>query len=219
MNQAFPPGHRFHELGDLLASYANVDFTFSDTAEAPGPALSAYLRIAARDPARAATAIRQIDDLLSVGLFSEEIAEEVEHLPHIRPPMGTSVEDCLRVVREHLHRFLQDPSRVPRMNPQSAWEWNERFPFLGQLLGTYFHRDFSYIYASREEALDEYVGEADPEDRVHVAQEIGELLEMVSSEQELRTATAALGLDLLPPRGMTLQGWFESVRRKIAAPR
>ncbi|MFB6549207.1 contact-dependent growth inhibition system immunity protein [Streptomyces sp. NPDC056405] len=61
---------------------------------------------------------------------------------------------------------------------------------LSQLLGAYFHRDFSDIYASREEALDEYVSEAEPQDRVQAAQEIGELLGMVSSDQELRAATA-----------------------------
>ncbi|MFG3248313.1 contact-dependent growth inhibition system immunity protein [Streptomyces sp. NPDC048187] len=219
MSQALPPGQRFHELGDLLSAYAYEDFTFSDTPEAPGPALSAYLRIAARDPARAVTAIRQIDDLLSAGLFSEEIADEVEHLPHIRPPMGASVEDCLRMVRDHLDRFLRDPSRVPPANPKSSWEWNERFPSLSQLLGAYFHQDFSYIYASREEALDEYVGEADSDDRAQAAREIGELLETVSSEQELRTATTALGLDLLPPRGMSLKEWLETVRHRIAASR
>ncbi|MEU5752593.1 contact-dependent growth inhibition system immunity protein [Streptomyces sp. NPDC047829] len=216
MSHPFPPGQRFHELSDLLGSYANVDFTFSDTADAPGPALSAYLRTAARDPARATTAIRQIDDLLSIGLFSEEIADEVECLPHIRPPMGTSVEDCLRVVRDHLHRFLRDPSRIPQVNPQSSWEWNERFPSLGQLLGAYFHRDFSDIYASREEALGEYVSETPPEDRAQAAQEIGELLAMVSSDQELITAGTALGLDVLPPRGTTLRTWLESVSRRIS---
>lgn len=82
MRRPLPPGRRFHEPSDLLEAYANADFTFSDTAEATVPALSAYLRIAARDPARAATAIRQIDDLLSAGLYSEGIADEVEHLPH-----------------------------------------------------------------------------------------------------------------------------------------
>ncbi|MFI7872530.1 contact-dependent growth inhibition system immunity protein [Streptomyces salinarius] len=194
-----------------------MDFTFSDTAEVPGPALSAYLRIAARDPARAATAIRQIDDLLSVGLFSDEIADEVEYLPHIRPPRGTTVEDCLRVVRGHLHRLLHDPSRVPQAPPQTSWEWNERFPSLAQLLGAYFHQDFSYLYASREEALDEYVGETDSEDRARAAQETGELLEMVSSDRELRAATSALGLDLLPPRGMSLRKWLEAIRRRITA--
>ncbi|MET8446360.1 contact-dependent growth inhibition system immunity protein [Streptomyces sp. NPDC005209] len=217
MSQALPPGRRFFELSNLLEAYAYTGFTFSDTPETPGPGLDSYLRIAARDPARAATAVQQIDDLLSAGLFSEEIAGDVENLPHIRPPMGTSVEDCLRIVRDHLHRLLQDPSRVPRANPQNAWEWNERFPEVSQLLGAYFHRDFSYIYESRDEALDEYVNQSEPEDRARAAGELGELLAMVSSDQELGDAATALGLDLVPPQGMSLRQWLESVRQRIAA--
>ncbi|MFI6440002.1 contact-dependent growth inhibition system immunity protein [Streptomyces sp. NPDC050759] len=218
MNQAPPPEPRFYELGELLEAYANTGFMFSDTAETPGPALASYLRIAARDPARAATAVRQIEELISIGLFSEEIADDVEDLPHIRPPMGTSVEDCLRVARDHLNRFLQDPSQIPPVNPQNNWEWNERFPALSQLLGAYFHQDFSSFYDSREEALDEYVSEVLPEDRAQAAQEIIELLTMVSSDQELDTAATALGLDLLPPDGMSLRQWLELIRHRIAAP-
>ncbi len=217
MSQEYPPGQRFYELADLLKAYAYTGFTFSDTAETPGPGLASYLRITARDPARAATALHQIEDLLSVGLFSEEIADDVEDLPQIRPPMGTSVEDCLRIVRDHLYRFLQDPSRVPQVNPQNSWEWNERFPALSQFLGAYFHQNFSEFYESRDEALHEYVSEALPEDRAQAVQELGELLTIVSSDEELHTAATALGLDLLPPEGMSLRQWLELVRHRITA--
>ncbi|MFD8305767.1 contact-dependent growth inhibition system immunity protein [Streptomyces sp. NPDC059690] len=217
MSQAPPPEPRFYELSELLEAYANTGYTFSDTAESPGPGLASYLRIAARDPTRAATAIRQIDELLSVGLFSGEIADDVEDLPHIRPPMGTSVEDCLRVARGHLVRLLQNPSQVPVTNPQNNWEWNERFPELSQLLGAYFHQNFAHFYDSRDEALDEYVGEVLPEDRARAAQEIVDLLTMVSSDRELDTATSALGLGLLPPEGMSLRQWLELVRQRITA--
>lgn len=215
MSQALPPGQRFYELADLLKAYAYTGFTFTDTTETPGPGLASYLRIAARDPVRAETAVHQIDELLSAGLFSEELAGDVEDLPHIRPPMGMSVEDCLRIARDHLYRFLQDPSQIPQINPQNAWEWNERFPELSQLLGAYFHRDFSYIYDSRDEALDEYVSQSEPEDRAQAAQEITELLTMVSSDQELHTATTALGLDLLPPDGMSHRQWLELIRQRV----
>lgn len=217
MSHAPRPEPRFYELADLLKAYAYTGFTFTDTTETPGPGLASYLRIAARDPVRAETAVQQIDELLSVGLFSEEIADDVEDLPHIRPPMGTSVEDCLRIARDHLYRLLQDPSRVPQMNPQNAWEWNERFPELSQLLGAYFHRDFSYIYDSRDEALDEYVSQSRPEDRAQAAQEITEILAIVTSDQELDTATTALGLDLLPPQAMTLRQWLGLIRQRITA--
>ncbi|MFJ8538833.1 contact-dependent growth inhibition system immunity protein [Streptomyces sp. NPDC093591] len=217
MSQALPPEPRFYELSDLLKAYAYSGFTFTDTAETPGPGLASYLRIAARDPARAETAVHQIEDLLSVGLFSEEIADDVEDLPHIRPPMGTTVEDCLRIARDHLNRLLEDPSRIPQTNPQNSWEWNERFPQLSQFLGGYLHRNYSEFHARPEDAIDEYVTEVDPEDRTQAAQEITELLTMVSSDQELGTAATALGLDLLPPEGMSLRQWLELIRRRITA--
>ncbi|MCX4881059.1 contact-dependent growth inhibition system immunity protein [Streptomyces sp. NBC_00847] len=217
MSQALPSEERFDELSDLLNAYAYTGFIFSDTTETPGPGLASYLRVAARDPQRAEKAVREIDDLLSVGLFSEEIADEVEDLPHIRPPMGTSVEDCLRIARGHLDRFLQDPSRIPLVNPQNRWEWNQRFPELGQLLGAYFHRDFSHIYETRDEALDEYVSASAFEERGQAVQEIDELLTAVSSDDELHTATTALGLDLLPPQGLSVRQWLEMIRQRVAA--
>ncbi|WP_420076559.1 contact-dependent growth inhibition system immunity protein [Streptomyces sp. JL3001] len=215
MSQALPPGPRFHELSDLLEAYTDTGYTFSDTAETPGPGLASYLRIAARNPARATTAIAQIDDLLSVGLFSGEIAHDVEDLPRIRPPMGTSVEDCLRIAREHLRRLLQDPSQIPQTNPQTVWEWNERLPELSQFLGGYLHQNYSDFHATPDDAIDEYVAESAPEHRAQAAQEITELLTMVSSDQELDTATTALGLDLLPPQGTSLRRWLELIRRRI----
>ncbi|MGY6023156.1 contact-dependent growth inhibition system immunity protein [Streptomyces spinosirectus] len=216
MTQEPPSQGRFYELAELLNAYTYTDLSFSDTPETPGPGLASYLRTAARDPARAETAVQQIEDLLSVGLFSDEIADDVDDLPHINPPLGKSVEDCLRVVRDHLYRFLQDPARVPQMNPQTRWEWDERFPELGQLLGGYFHQNFPDFYGSRDEALDEYIAELPREDREKTAQEIKELLDIAQSEQELDTATSALGLGLLPPDGMTLRQWLEFVRQRIS---
>ncbi|EPD54750.1 contact-dependent growth inhibition system immunity protein [Streptomyces sp. HGB0020] len=216
MSQPPPPEPRYYELGELLEAYAETGFEFTDTVETPGPGLASYLRIAARDPARAETAVRQIDDLLSVGLFSEEIADDVEDLPHIRPPMGVSVEDCLRIAREHLIRFLQDPSQVPSMKPQNHWEWNERFPGLGQLLGAYFHQHFLSFYDSYDDALDDYVSEVLPEDKVQVAQDIDELLAMVPSEQELDSVTSILGLGYRPPQGMTHRQWLQQIRQRLS---
>lgn len=215
MSQALPPGPRFYELSDLLEAYTDTGYTFSDTTETPGPGLASYLRIAARNPARATTAIAQIDDLLSVGPFSEEVADDVEDLPHIRPQMGTSVEDCLRIAREHLHRLLQDPSRIPQTNPQTVWEWNERLPELSQFLGGYLHQNYSDFHSSPDDAVDEYIAESAPEHRAQAAREITDLLTMVSSDPELDTATTALGLDLLPPQGTSLRQWLELIRRRI----
>ncbi|MFR0352830.1 contact-dependent growth inhibition system immunity protein [Streptomyces sediminimaris] len=85
------------------------------------------------------------------------------------------------------------------------------------MLGAYFHRDFSYVYDSYDEALDEYLSAAAPEERAQAIQEIGELLAMVSSDEELHTATTALGLDLLPPDGLSHREWLQQIRRRITA--
>jgi hypothetical protein len=59
------------------------------------------------------------------------------------------------------------------------------------------------------------VSEAIPGDRAQAAQEIAELLTMVSSDQDLDTATTALGLDLLPPEGKSLRQWLELIRQRV----
>ncbi|MGW6788054.1 hypothetical protein [Streptomyces chartreusis] len=112
MSHEFPAEPRFYELSDLLEAYAYTGFTFTDTAGTPGPGLASYLRIAARDPARAATAVQQIDELLSVGLFSEEIADDVESQLDtattalgldLLPPQGTSLRQWLELIRRRIN--------------------------------------------------------------------------------------------------------------------
>ncbi|WP_405787595.1 hypothetical protein [Streptomyces sp. NBC_01367] len=138
-----PSNDRFRELRELLRSYTVTGYVFDDTEDRRGIALSAYLRQAALDPARAAEAAAEIDDLLETGLFSDEIADDVDLLPHIRPPRGGTVEGCLAVVGGHLRRFLAEPDSPSRLPPQTAWEWRERFPELSHLMAAYFHQDWS----------------------------------------------------------------------------
>jgi hypothetical protein len=216
MNSApLPPGQRFYEVSELLESYANSGFVFSDTAEEPGPGLASYLRIVARDPARGAVAVQQLDDLLAVGLFSEEIADEIAWLPEIEPPMGMSVEDCLRIARDHISEVLQAPSRVPQKNPQNSWEWKERFPNLGQLFGAYLNQDCPDFYDSWEEAVDDYRSELIEDEVRRSVNEITELLTIVPSEEQLNLATKAIGLEILPPTGKSLKQWLEIMRARI----
>jgi hypothetical protein len=217
VNESSPPGQRFHEIGELLEAYADTGFAFTDTPEAPGPGLASYLRIVARRPGRGAVAVQQLDDLLSVGLFSEEIAEDIDGMPEIQPPTGMSVEDCLRISRNHIHRALQNPSLVPRMNPQNRWEWNERSPALSQFFGAYLNQRCLDFHASPEEAVDDYRDESDPDDVRQSVGEITELLTVIASDQELERATDALGIEVLPPQDMTLRQWLEAVRTRLGS--
>ncbi|GGR88864.1 hypothetical protein Snoj_63930 [Streptomyces nojiriensis] len=206
---------RFRELRQLLRSYEVTGYVFDDTDDRSGAALSAYLRQAAIEPARAAEAAAEIDDLLETGLFNEEIADDVDLLPHIHPPHGKTVEGCLAVIGGHLRKFLAEPAAPSQMPPRTAWEWEERFPDLSQLLGSYFHQDFSMEYSSHREALDDYVSDASDSDLRQLAGEIQEFLILNESDKTLKESAMTLGLGILPPKGVRLRQWLADVREIV----
>ncbi|CAL9302608.1 contact-dependent growth inhibition system immunity protein [Streptomyces sp. SudanB182_2057] len=212
-----PTDDRFQELRRLLQAYEQPSHGFDDTMEAPGTALGAYLRVAAFAPERAARAVREIQSLLAVGLFSDEIADDVDLLPRIHPPQGVGVEDCLRVIQEHLERFLAaPPSPRSSLRPKIPWEWRERFPALAQFLGAYFYQDSLKLeYGSHAEAVDDYLSGEPAEDLGKAAAEIGELLDLDQSEDQLREATATLGLEEPPPAGVPLRQWLVDLQGLI----
>ncbi|MFE9816619.1 contact-dependent growth inhibition system immunity protein [Streptomyces sp. NPDC005773] len=205
------PGFRFHEVQALLEAYAAHDYTFTDTPESPGSALSAYLRIASTDPQRVAAAVQQLDDLLRTGLFSPEIADEVALFPEVKPSSGRSVEDCLRIIREHLVRQLQNSTPKSQTLPHNAWERRERFPELNQFLGAYFHQDFSDEYASYKEAIDDYLSGASEHDLDRLLRDITELLTMATTDRYLKQTASDLGMDVSPPPGVGLRQWLNDV--------
>ncbi|MFD5413419.1 contact-dependent growth inhibition system immunity protein [Streptomyces nojiriensis] len=210
-----PSNDRFRELRELLCSYEETGYVFDDTEKRSGVALSAYLRQAALDPARAAEAAAEIDDLLEAGLFNDEIADDVDLLPHIRPPRGGTVEGCLAVIGGHLRRFLAEPVSPSQLPPQTPWEWRERFPALRHLLAAYFHQDFSLEYSSHGEALDDYLSGVEESDLWQVAGEIQDFLILNESDQLLKKSAVELGLSILPPQGVRLRQWLTDVREII----
>ncbi|MFF8727273.1 contact-dependent growth inhibition system immunity protein [Streptomyces sp. NPDC015171] len=212
-----PTDDRFHELRRLLQAYEQPGYGFDDTLEAPGPALSAYLRVAAFAPERATAVVREIQELLAAGLFSDEIADHVELLPHIHPPQGVGVEDCLRVIQQHLERFLAAPPQPrPAVRPTISWEWRERFPALAHLLGGYFYQDSLRLeYGSHAEAVDDYLAGEPDEDLKTAAAEISDFLALNQATDELREALAVLGLEEPPPAGVSLRQWLTDLKGLI----
>ncbi|MEV6116118.1 contact-dependent growth inhibition system immunity protein [Streptomyces sp. NPDC052109] len=212
-----PVDDRFQELRQLLQAYEQPGYTFDDTLEAPGTALGAYLRVAAFAPERAAAAVREIQGLLALGLFSDAVAEDVELLPHIRPPRGVSVEDCLRVIQTHLERFLEaPPSPRSMVRPKIAWEWRNRFPALAHFLGAYFYQDSLVVeYSTHAEAVDDYLSGELQEDVEKTAAEIVEFVTLNPSDEELDEAATTLGLYEPAPTGVSLRQWLMDVRDVI----
>ncbi|MGR3935505.1 contact-dependent growth inhibition system immunity protein [Streptomyces sp. BRA346] len=209
------PGHRFHEIQNLLRAYTHADYAFTDTPARPGPALEGYLRVISRFPQRGDRVLQELDDLLSVGLFSPEIADEVDLMPQVRPTEGRGVEESLSIARDHIRASQQKPSDYSAQAPQMGWEWEECFPELNQLIGGYFHQDFSYEYSSYREALEDYLRGNPQDDLRQAREEIPQLLAMAESDRELRRAVAALGMGVSPPDGVPLRQWLIDIAHVI----
>ncbi|MBC3986429.1 hypothetical protein H8N01_28585 [Streptomyces sp. AC536] len=209
------PGYRFYEVQNLLRAYGQTGNSFTDTPDTPGPALRGFLRVVTRFPARGARLLRELDDLLTVGLFSPEIADEVELMPRVRPTEGRSVEESLSLVRDHVRAALRNPERWAGSGPEKRWEWGEFFPEVFQLLGAYFHQDFSYEYASHREAVEDYLAGSTREELERTFTELSEVLAVAGSDEELDLAARALGMEVSPPKGETLRQWLNGVASLI----
>ncbi|MEU0603492.1 contact-dependent growth inhibition system immunity protein [Streptomyces sp. NPDC006393] len=220
MSHHYPEGfldrdERFPALHEVLDSYAFSGNSFTDTPDEPGVALKAYVRQAMRAPGTLDAAIAEIDDLLQVGLFNDEIADDVDLLPHVEPPDGRTVEQCLATIRSHLERIRASGVYEQAELPQTDWEWRKRFPELSSLLGGYFHQDYPKFYGSHREALDDYLDGNPREYLAAAAQELGEFLSRVSSDKELERAAEILGLMVYPPDGVSLRQWLTDIRNII----
>ncbi len=215
MKNPSSPGYRFSRVYELLDAYAAEGFVFTDTPERPGPALESYLRVLPSDPERGIEVVDQLNDLLNVGLFSSQIADDVDIMPQIRPTGGKSVEDCLRIARDHIIECLTNPKTAAPSLPQNDWEWREHFPGLVHLLGSYFHQDFSYEYGSHEEAVADYLDGTPAEDVRQTARELGHLLAVLESDEQLDSVTSDLGLSVYPPKSKKLRQWLAEVQETL----
>ncbi|WP_250402367.1 contact-dependent growth inhibition system immunity protein [Streptomyces cellostaticus] len=220
MTHRYPEGflerdERFPALHELLDSYAFSGNSFTDTTDEPGVALKAYVRQAMRTPGALDAVIAEIDDLLRVGLFDDAIADDVDLLPHVEPPAGRTVEQCLATIRSHLQRVKTSGVYEQARLPQTDWEWRKRFPELSSLLGGYFHQDYPRFYDSHREALDDYLDRNPGEYLAAAAQELGDFLSCVPSDEDLDRATEILGLMVYPPDGVSLRQWLTDIEGLI----
>ncbi|MGW5481650.1 contact-dependent growth inhibition system immunity protein [Streptomyces sp. NPDC004008] len=206
---------RFPALHELLDSYADAGYCFTDTPEEPGAALQAYVRQAMRTSGTLDAVIAEIDDLLQVGLFSDEVADDVDLLPHINPRAGHTVEQCLATIRSHLDRIRCGGAYEKSAVPQTDWEWTKRFPEIWTLLGAHFNQEFSRFYASHQEALDDHLSLNDEESLNELVKELEYFLSVIKTDAELERAADTLGLQVYPPAGVPLRQWLTDMQGTI----
>jgi hypothetical protein len=71
---------------------------------------------------------------------------------------------------------------------------------LEHLIGAYFHQDWNHVYATRHEAVADFVRRS-PDRAARVGLEIDELLTSTGSGEELAAHLSAMGFDDAPPDG------------------
>jgi hypothetical protein len=71
---------------------------------------------------------------------------------------------------------------------------------LEHLIGAYFHQDWNHVYATRQEAIADFVRRS-PDRAARAPQEIDELLSSTGDDEELASRLCAMGFDDAPPDG------------------
>jgi hypothetical protein len=71
---------------------------------------------------------------------------------------------------------------------------------LEHMIGAYFHQDWNHVYATRHEAVADFVRRS-PDRAATVPQEIDGLLNSAGDDDELAIRLSAMGFDDAPPDG------------------
>lgn len=179
----------------VLDAYAGCEG--DDDPSRPSDALKGYLRQTARDPAIPAVAavqLRALARVVETGSDDPEIAMKVADLS--LPATGRrSPTEWLAVVADLCDEAVDRGFPAPA-TPVTHWEWNQRFPVLGQLLGCYFNQDFADEFRSHESAVDAWTVTATTRTRAKLIAEIDELLLLGVTGDVLDEGLAELGLVL-----------------------
>jgi len=72
---------------------------------------------------------------------------------------------------------------------------------LEHLIGAYFHQDWNHVYATRHEAVADFVRRS-PGRAASIPREIDALLASTGDDEELASRLSAMGFDDAPPDGI-----------------
>ncbi|WP_328945665.1 contact-dependent growth inhibition system immunity protein [Streptomyces sp. NBC_00250] len=206
--------HLYGEMDQVLRAYAGQPA--DDTEEKPSEALTAYLRHTWHTRPWA------------VGVAESQLREYARHPPgplRLRlgevyplpdPGLdGPSIQAWLLTVAGHLRRCLAEGDMPPPGAPRTRWEWQARFPELGQLLGGWFSQDFGEEFEDHEEALRDYLEGTDRSLVARLCGEVHELLALRLDEAEYAYGLALLGLEVDPPVPYTHGAWLGTLAEDV----
>lgn len=208
---------RYGELDQVLRAY--VGQPADDTEDAPGPALTAYLRHTWHTrPWALAVAEAQLRDYARnpPGRLRVRLGEFYA-LPDVGLP-DAEVLAWLTVVADHIRRSVEEGLVPPPSAPATHWEWNARFPELGQFLGGWFSQDMPDEFDDHDAAVDDYRATTDPQLVARVVGEVRELLALELGESDYALGLAELGMEVAPPAPYAPSGWLALVAGRLTSP-
>jgi hypothetical protein len=96
--------------------------------------MRSYLRMAVYYPGRCVRVVREIGEVLKVGVTYWPASDFFGHAPPMIPPKGRTRPDCLLAMVPYLGEFENSGYREAPAAPDSAWEWREHYPNLCRVL-------------------------------------------------------------------------------------
>ncbi|RSS56759.1 contact-dependent growth inhibition system immunity protein [Streptomyces sp. WAC01280] len=188
--------------------------------------LRAHLGRSAHDPAALDGYLRQTSRSRpwAVALAEEQLREFAENPPgrlrarlgefYAMPDVGLpdgELRDWLLSLADRLGESLAEGRVPPPGVPGTHWEWHDRFPELGQLLGGWFGQGMPAEFGEHAAALHDYLEGTDPGVLAKLVGELHELLALPLDEPGLILAVAELGLEVAPPAPWSTGAWLEAV--------
>ncbi|MFE3634671.1 contact-dependent growth inhibition system immunity protein [Streptomyces sp. NPDC059168] len=208
---------RYGELDQVMRAY--LGHPADDTPDRPGAALTAYLRQTWHSrPWALAIAERQLRDYVEnpPGRLRLRLGEFYA-IPDIGLAEG-EIQQWLLCLADHIKRSIEAGEVPPPAIPATHWEWQARFPELGQFLGGWFSQDMPDEFTDHATAVEDYRDSTDPHLVARLIGELHELLALDLDESDYAIAMAELGMEVDPPDPYSPDAWLSLVADLLIGP-
>lgn len=185
---------QYPALWQFLGAYLHQDW--QDEYESPNGALRDFV---SGDPGFAVDLPTEIEQVLTSTADDATLEATLVNLGSFFVPSraGQNPRDWLRHVKDETQLLVQDlEARHQSWSRSDAGATQN----LEHLIGAYFHQDWNHVYATRDNAVADFVRRS-PDRAASVPQEIDALLASTGEDEELASRLSAMGFDDASPDG------------------
>jgi hypothetical protein len=186
---------QYPALWQFLGAYLHQDWR--EEYESPSAALRDFV---SGDPRFAVDLPTEIEQVLSSPVDDATLEATLVNLGSFFVPSraGQNPRDWLRSLRDETQVLVRGLGTKDR----SSWRRMHACGMenLEHLISAYFHQDWNHVYATRHEAVADFVRRS-PDRAAKAGLEIDELLSSTGSDEELAAHMSAMGFDDAPSDG------------------